>query len=360
MIQGLFFLPDRPGGSLAMPNFPSKKIALYLAGLCLLLVAFSLLNFMLFLFRPADETAPDQVVVVEDGISLRGLATELERHELVTSRRLFILWARAKGYSRKIKAGEYTMSARMTPAEILEKLTRGLIMTHAVTIPEGFTKAQIADLLEQRGFVAKEKFLSLTVDPTIAQKYDLPRQDLEGYLYPDTYHFARDISTETIIEVMVKRFAEMVEPLHEKMDETGLELQEVITLASIVEKETGRAEERPLIASVFLKRLARGMRLESDPTVIYGLSGFNGNLTRKDLRRPSPYNTYLVRGLPPGPIANPGIAAIKAILSPAKTKYLYFVSKNDRSHHFSRTLTEHNRAVNFYQKKKGRKPPENN
>jgi UPF0755 protein len=154
---------------------------------------------------------------------------------------------------------------------------------------------------------------------------------------------------------MVGRFWQVVNPLKERMDKVGMKLQEVITLASIVEKETGLAEERSTIASVFLNRLKKGMRLESDPTVIYGIKDFGGNLTRKDLNKATPYNTYVIRGLPPGPIANPGLEAIRAVLYPAKTDYLYFVSKNDGSHHFSKTLSEHNKAVQIYQKDRRRR-----
>jgi UPF0755 protein len=158
----------------------------------------------------------------------------------------------------------------------------------------------------------------------------------------------------TVIDVMVRRFWEVIEPMREMTDGADMTIEEVVTLASIVEKETGRAEERPIIASVFLNRLKKRMRLESDPTVIYGIENFNGNLTRKDLTQRTPYNTYVIRGLPVGPIGNPGFESIKAILLPARTDYLYFVSKNDGTHYFSKTLKEHNRAVNIYQKK-GRK-----
>lgn len=209
---------------------------------------------------------------------------------------------------------------------------------------------QIADLLDSKGLVNKQQFLSLAQDPALLEQYGIPGPTLEGYLYPDTYQLARGISPSTAIHTMVERFWMLVRPLKKRAEDLGMEMEDVITLASIVEKETGLAGERATIASVFLNRLKRRMRLESDPTVIYGLKNFDGNLTRKDLSKPTPYNTYVIRGLPPGPIANPGLEAIKAVLYPAKTDYLYFVSKNDGSHHFSRTLSEHNRAVRMYQK----------
>ena len=160
------------------------------------------------------------------------------------------------------------------------------------------------------------------------------------------------LSPVSILDAMIKRFRQIIEPLKARIGVLDMTLDDVITLASIVEKETGKAEERPLIASVFLNRLKRGMRLESDPTVIYGIEEFNGNLTKDDLAEPTSYNTYIIRGLPPGPIANPGLESIKAVLYPAKTDYLFFVSRNDGSHQFSKTLKEHNRAVRMYQKKR--------
>ena len=204
--------------------------------------------------------------------------------------------------------------------------------------------------MDIKTLVGKQQFLSLANDPALLEQYGVTGPSLEGYLYPDTYHLARGISASTAIDTMVNRFWEVVSPLRKRAEDVGMKMEDVIILASIVEKETGLAEERPTIASVFLNRLKRGMRLESDPTVIYGLKDFDGNLTREDLMKATHYNTYIIRGLPPGPIANPGLEAIKAVLFPAKTDYLYFVSKNDGSHHFSRTLSEHNKAVQIYQK----------
>jgi UPF0755 protein len=262
-----------------------------------------------------------------------------------------MLWARIMGYSRKIKSGEYLLNPGITPLRVMEILTRGVIITHSVTIPEGFTKEQIAQLLSEKALVDKEQFLSLTESQELLVKYGITSPSLEGYLYPDTYRFGRGLSAASIIASMVNRFFDVVGPLKRKIEQSGMTLNEVVTLASIVEKETGKDEERAIIASVFLNRLKKRMRLESDPTVIYGIENFNGNITRKDLSTSTPYNTYVIRGLPPGPIASPGFEAIEAVLYPADTKYLFFVSKNDGSHHFSRTLKEHNNAVILYQKR---------
>jgi len=239
---------------------------------------------------------------------------------------------------------------------MLEILKKGLVVLRPVTIPEGFTRNQIAGVLAAKGLADKKRFLELTEDKELLRQYAVPGPSLEGYLFPDTYHFSRGTPTLVIIDTMVKRFRQVVAPSMEKTQGTGMTFQDLVTLASIVEKETSRPEERPLIASVFLNRLKLGMRLESDPTVIYGIENFDGDLKKKNLTEKTPYNTYVINGLTPGPIANPGLDSIKAVMDPAKTDYLYFVSKNDGSHHFSRSLAEHNRAVDRYQKRRGKSP----
>ena len=303
------------------------------------------------LLTPKKEIGEDQLFVVREGATLKEVAAGLEKAGMVKARFPVIAWGKLHGYDRKIKAGDYSLNGTMTPIEILERLTNGNILNYSVTIPEGFTARQIADLLHERGLCDKAAFLSSVHDAYVAQEAGLTVADLEGYLYPDTYKFARGISPGSIVRMMVMRFREKMKPLREKVEASGMTMNEIITLASIVEKETGSAEERPVIASVFLNRLKKGMRLESDPTVIYGIADFNGNLTREDLNRPGPYNTYTEKGLPPGPIANPGIDSIRAVLYPSHTDFLFFVSKNDGTHCFSKTLSEHNRAVRTYQKR---------
>lgn len=327
-----------------------KRMAIICVGLLFLAALFLCAALGLFFITPAEEGGENQLVIVREGLSLKEVAGELERKKVITSKTLFEFWAQLLGYSRKIKAGEYELGSHMPPKRILEKLAKGEVITYPVTVPEGFTAKQIAELLDEEGLINKEKFLSLIKDPALLEQHRISAPSLEGYLYPETYHFARGISARSSIDAMVGRFWQVVSPLKERIDRVDMNLQEVVTLASIVEKETGLAEERPTIASVFLNRLKKGMRLESDPTVIYGIKDFNGNLTRTDLNMATPYNTYVIRGLPPGPIANPGLEAIKAVLYPAKTDFLYFVSKNDGSHHFSKTLSEHNKAVQVYQK----------
>ncbi len=291
--------------------------------------------------------------MVKKGSGLRTIAAQLEERRLIKGKHLFMLWAYLKGGARDIKAGEYSFNRSMAPVKILQMLTSGAVKTYSFTIPEGLTAEQIAVLLERRNLVNKRDFVALVHDKDLVSSYDVDVASLEGYLYPDTYVITRDMGPRDVIDLMVDRFWEVFNSLV-RGQQLAMPVKDIVTLASIVEKETGLAEERPVIASVFLNRLRMRMRLESDPTVIYGIEDFSGDLTRKDLRASSLYNTYLHHGLPPGPIANPGREALKAVIDPAETDYLYFVSKNDGSHHFSSTLKEHNRAVYQYQKRRQR------
>lgn len=334
-----------------MSKISKKRLVALLYGCLFILLVILIIGFGLFFIRPAEKGGEIQVIAVREGMTLKQAAEMLENKRVITDKTFFMLWARLMGYSKSIKAGEYRLSSGMPPIRIIEILTKGIIITYPVTFPEGFSIRQIARVLEKNDLLDEEGFLSLAQDPEILDKYGISGPSLEGYLYPDTYHFGRGLSAATIIDTMITRFRQMTAPYMDRIEESGMTLNEVLTLASIVEKETGSAEERPVIASVFLNRLEKHMRLESDPTVIYGIKDFSGNLRREDLSEPTPYNTYVIKGLPPGPIANPGLESIKAVLFPAETQYLYFVSKNDGSHFFSKTLKEHNRAVGRYQKR---------
>jgi UPF0755 protein len=331
-----------------------KIIALF-TGLLLICGIFLATGVTYYLVRPGESDAPDQVFCVREGTSLKDVVGELENHQLIKGKGLFLLCARVMGYSKKIKAGEYRLNPDMSPLKILDRLGSGVIITHAITIPEGFTREQIGGLLARKELVNLAEFLALTGNPDAAKRYRIKGPDLEGYLYPDTYQLSRGLSTAKIVDVMVGRFFEVYKPLEQQAEAAGMTMEKVVTLASIVEKETGCASERPIIASVFLNRLQKRMRLESDPTVIYGLKDFDGNIKKKHLSQKTPYNTYVIRGLPPGPIASPGFEALKAVLFPANTNYLYFVSKNDGTHFFSKTYAEHRNAVKRYQKNRRRR-----
>ena len=293
-------------------------------------------------------------VLIPPKTSLAGIQNILAENGVIPPGRGFYFLARVSRLSQRLQAGEYLFSPGQTPDQILRVLAAGSTVRWSVTIPEGANIYQLADILAEGGWGERDLFLELVRDPDILARHGVRAASLEGYLFPDTYQLLRGQNPREIIGLMVERGRQVRQELGDLRDNAlGLSPHEVLTLASIVEKETAAPEERPLIAQVFLNRLQQSMRLQTDPTVIYGLADFDGNLTRKDLETPSPYNTYLINGLPPGPIANPGRAAPAAVLHPASESYLYFVSKNDGTHYFSRDLAEHNRAVLKYQKRGG-------
>ncbi len=304
--------------------------------------------------RSSTGTAPSiQIVDIPDGSTFRQVAALLERERLIPSRLGFLLLGRLTLADRRILPGEYALHGGMAPREILAKLLAGQVVLHPVTIPEGFTVAQIAALLEERGLTNAKEFLALAQDREFilsALQLDVP--NLEGYLFPDTYHFSRHARAKEMITTVMDRFWQTFTPeWRVRAQDIRMTVHQVLTLASVIEKETGADGERELIASVFHNRLLKRIPLQSDPTVIYGMTSFDGNLRRRDLEKTTPYNTYRVAGLPPGPIANPGAHSIRATLYPASTTYLYFVSKNNGTHQFSSTLTEHNLAVDRYQRR---------
>ena len=294
-------------------------------------------------------------VLIPPKTSLAGIEKILAESGAIPSGPGFYWLARLSRLSQRLQAGEYLFAPGQTPYQILRALASGATVRWSVTIPEGTNIYQLADILSQGGWGERGLFLDLTRDPEMLARYGVRGTSLEGYLFPDTYQLVRGQNPREIITLMLERGKQVRQELGDLGKNTlGLSPHEVLTLASIVEKETAAPEERPLIAQVFLNRLRQGMRLQTDPTVIYGIADFDGNLTRKDLETPTPYNTYQINGLPPGPIANPGRASIAAVLHPASAPYLYFVSKNDGTHYFSNDLAEHNRAVFKYQKSASR------
>jgi UPF0755 protein len=304
---------------------------------------------------PYDDRMRPVHVVVPEGATLDPTAGLLEDQGVIRFHPLFarIVWVMGK--DRSIRAGEYSLHSSMSPREVLQMLCRGEVVLHKVTIPEGFTLKQIATLLEKSGVASAQEILAESRKVGLIEAFGFEGDSLEGYLFPDTYYFARGLPPEEILKAMVQRFHSVYGPgLKARQAEKGWSLHEVVTMASVVEKETSSRKEMPLIASVLVNRLRIGMPLQCDPTVIYGIEDFDGNLTREHLLTPNPYNTYVNKGLPPGPICNPGLDALKAVLYPADTAYLYFVSKNDGTHLFSPTLREHNRAVEKYQKRRGK------
>jgi UPF0755 protein len=298
---------------------------------------------------------PEQEIfyTVTPGISSTSIAEALEKKGVIDDARIFLaaLWYR--GSTQRLQAGEYRFSEPASTFEVIDRLERGDVFYLTVTVPEGLTLVETAALFANKGLGDAEELREVFSRSELIAALDPEATNLEGYLFPETYQLPRRPSAEEIARAMVSHFKRVFDTTRQKKAEAReLSPRELVTLASIVEKETGQAGERPLIASVFWNRIRRGMPLQSDPTIIYALKledRYDGNLRRTDLEMDSPYNTYLHKGLPPGPIASAGLESIDAVLDPPETEFYYFVSKNDGSHHFSKTLREHNQAVRKYQ-----------
>ena len=324
----------------------------FLLSLCLVLISVALFAGLLFSYMFFSVSPQSGVVEIriEQGEPFSTVARKLRDNKVVTNERLFLLWARYSGLEKKIHRGLYRFELPLSPSEVLNRMVQGKGIFQRVTIPEGLTVREIADLLAKMGIFREEEFLTAARDPELLASLGLQDKGIEGYLFPNTYHFIPQASPREVILKMTEQFRKSVEPLAgQPRADDGLTPHEILTLASMIEKETGVETERPLVSAVFHNRLKLKMPLQSDPTVIYGLKDFNGNLTRKDLNDSSPYNTYRIPALPPGPICNPGLSSLKAALLPAPVPFLYFVSKNDGTHHFSENLEAHSQAVKIYQ-----------
>ncbi len=305
----------------------------------------------LYLRTPSHVKGLKKTITIPRGMTFKEVAQLLGDKGIIRGTKRFILLGKFSGAFPKVKAGEYELSSEMTPLQVLDTLTEGKVKQCKVSIPEGYTVSQIAEMLENRGITNREVFLEKCSSPQYISSLGIEVDRLEGYLFPDSYLFAKALKPENIIEAMVRRFRGVYTSQYsERAKDLGFSDHEILTLASMIEKEAAIPWERFLVSGVYHNRLKRNMMLYSCPTVIYGIKNFDGNLTKRDLERYTPYNTYLIQGLPPGPICNPGKESIVAALYPAKTEYLYFVSKNDGAHHFSSTLEEHNIAVWKYQK----------
>jgi UPF0755 protein len=326
-----------------------RGLAVGLLGVALL--AAGAAAFVATALAPAGSDA-EAIFVVEPGASLGSVARSLEAEGLVRNALVTEWLGRARGVAGELRAGEYELSANLSSRQILDHLVQGRVRTLEVVIPEGLAAREIAQRLEAAGLAEVESFLAAVHDPEFVASLGVEGSSLEGYLFPETYQLARGLAAREVARALVEQFQAVWIEIEPRANERDLDMADVVTLASIVEKETGAPEERPLIASVFLNRLARGMRLESDPTTIYGISDFDGNLTRAHLEDASNvYNTYQIEALPPGPIASPGAESLRAVVDPAESEYLFFVSRNDGTHVFSRSYREHTNAVNRYQRR---------
>jgi UPF0755 protein len=294
-------------------------------------------------------------VMIPARTSISEIEHILADKKVIRDDRRFSMLVMLTGAAKKLRAGEYRFETGKRPLRIIELLKKGKVLYRPVTMPEGTDMSKVANILEAEGWIDRSQFFALAYDPEFLREMGVEADSLEGYLFPDTYYLSRgQLNVKEIIRMMVTRHFQIYSKLigNTNTNRHSLTHHEIITLAAIVEKETGLPHERPLVADVFLNRLGKGMRLQADPTVRYGHSDITGPLRQRELKNPTPYNTYVIKGLPPGPITNPGEAAMQAVISPAETDYLYFVSKNDNSHHFSRTLEEHNRAVARYRESK--------
>jgi UPF0755 protein len=270
----------------------------------------------------------------------------------------FALWM--SGRARALKAGEYRFDQPMTPFDVIGKLARGDVYVVSVTFPEGLTIEEMSVIFAAHGFGPASSFVAAANDVSLIRALDPGARNLEGYLFPDTYLLPRRADAQRLIRTMVQGFERVLTPgLRSAVEARGLSIHQAVTLASIVEKESARTDERPVVAGVYLNRFRIGMALQCDPTVIYALKRagtYAGTLRHDDLSFDSPYNTYRYAGLPPGPIASPGRGSLEATVNPADVEYLYFVSRNDGTHEFARTLEEHNRNVQKYQVEYYRSP----
>jgi UPF0755 protein len=324
---------------------------------CLLIPAATLaiVHFWLFLHLPAKPVFETRQFFIPPKTSSFGIARLLESQEVIRDARSFYLLGLFRKSLHRMKAGEYAFSTMQTPDQVLDQIINGRVVLHSATLPEGSTLWDVARIFEQKELVSGEEILELGKRADFIKSLGIKANTLEGYLFPETYNFTKPIESSSVIKAMVQQFwHHLPQEWPSRAKELGLSLHEIVTVASIVEKEAVVDSERPTIAGVFYNRLRIKMPLQSDPTAVYDIAGFSGPVTSAHLSRQSPYNTYYIKGLPPGPICNPGAKSLRAALFPEKIPYLYFVSNNDGTHHFSVTMEEHRKAVSHYyeQKKK--------
>lgn len=317
------------------------------------LIIAGLIHFYIVLFLPLSPGGEWKEIVISKGMNFKEITATLKKEGIIKWEYAFDIFGRTYGITKKVRSGYYSLSSSMSMIGILRTFKKGMIIEYSLTIPEGMAIEDIAEIIEKVGLVKKEGFTSITNDRGFVKSFGFEAKSLEGYLFPDTYLIPKGMTSKEIAERMINRFREVITPdIEQRAREIGFTISQVITLASIIEREAQVDSERPLVSAVYHNRLKKRMPLQADPTAIYGIKRINEKITKKDLKNKSPYNTYRIAGLPPGPIANPGFKSIKAALYPADVNYLFFVSKNDGTHHFSRTASEHHEAVIKYREKK--------
>lgn len=305
-----------------------------------------LFHFGVFLLSPGSATREVHRIEIEPGSGGSRIATLLHERGIISSPGMFTLLTHLRGSGHRLQAGEYDFRPLSTPVEILDQIVSGRVVVRCAVFREGSTIRDVARILEEQQIVTGREVLDLCADPAFIAELGIDAPGLEGYLFPETYCFTRKETGPAILRAMVRQFQRRLPQGWEaRLKTLGLSLHEIVILASMVEKETGAGFERPLIAGVFYNRLRRNMPLQSDPTAVYDLPDFSGPVTPVHLKRQSPYNTYVFKGLPAGPICNPGAASIRAALYPEESPYLYFVSNDDGTHSFSETFSEHHQNI---------------
>jgi UPF0755 protein len=301
---------------------------------------------------PAQKANTNTEIEIPKGATYRQAVEILSDEKLIRDKKLFLLFGRLTGSDRKIRAGYYSIWAGMSPLDIFKVLRKGQIIEYEIKVLEGDSLLEIAEAFSRTGIITKEAFMKLSDSPNLLSAYSIKSPSIEGYIFPDTYLIPKGMRVEEALGTMINRMREKYSSELLKSDDAGMTENEVLTLASIIEKEAIVDSERSLISAVYRNRLAKKIPLQADPTSIYGVKSSKETITKADLQRKTPYNTYVINGLPPGPIASPGLKSIRAALHPADVPYLYFVSRDDRTHQFSTTIEEHTAAVRLYRERK--------
>ena len=298
---------------------------------------------------PAQTGNKKLEIEIPRGSTFRQAVDILYDRKLIRDKNIFMLVGRLTGADRKIRAGFYSIWSSMSPFDIFKIIRRGQIVEYEIKILEGDSLLEISEQFEKNGILKKEEFINLAHDPDFLASYRIESKSIEGYIFPDTYRIPKGISPKDALGSMIDKMREKFSfEILARMEKMGMTENQVLTLASIIEKEAVVDSERPLISAVYHNRLKKKMQLQADPTSIYGIKSSREKITLEDLRRKTPYNTYQIKGLPPGPIASPGLKSIMAALYPADVPYIYFVSLDDRTHQFSTTAEEHIEAVKLY------------
>lgn len=325
----------------------------YLVATALLVIA---IHFYIALFVPASREKAWKEVQVTEGMSFKAIAAKLQQEGIIRYRGYFEIIGRLQGISRKVRVGFYGLGAHQSLWDVLDTLRNGRVIEYQVVIPEGYNLFQIGYTLAQTPLLDDpNRFINLVTNKEFAATLGVGTGSLEGYLFPDTYYLPKGITLPDIARRMVQRYRSVyTKDYQQQADKIGFTEHQVLTLASIVEKEAKVSSERKLVAAVYHNRLKKGMKLQADPTAVYGKRAWITKVTAEDLKRRTPYNTYLHKGLPPGPIANPGQGAILATLYPEKTDHLFFVAQGDGSHFFSSDFNDHEKAIGRYKASKKR------